>query len=1063
MATKVFQRFLVFLILISFACFSPSYAQNKVEQYNSNGLSTTIFTTSKGKITVYFPEYLPGETIAGTIQISAFGTTSKKRQKNEESLKLFKISLAGTSFSLSNSAISFKAPNTSKSNLVLQNEKGKRLLQSVLNSRLEESTVPNVPEYMVAGSATKIYGNCDGDLSNNSLQIGNSTIPVLAESESALLFKPPENINVGQSQITYTNNNQTIETSIHVLGLDLSVGNNNLSRGQRTTLHITISGLEGLETTVPLTITNQSPANISLQGGAEQSIIINPSTDTISGFYVNNLEITALQSGGFSITVNVEPPQTSAVALEDQELCNCYLNGDTHLIPPEVCQELGGSCNQEGEIEVIDDIDTPIISCVFPDEIIAGDNSITLQVIDVKENCLAAIFSYRHFDDTEWQFIGSDNDASDGLSFLWSPPLGNDGVNVIRAKVVNTNNQITQFEQSIFLNVSPEQLNPPNITISYTISLEEIERARERARATGDRIKEQKDKINDLENDVLEAEERKKKFEALKNKLMTIDEVLDNVPKVYKDSLRILVDSLERLRKQLPDKIDKAALQKAVDDAQKRVDDCNKRLEELKKEQSDLEKERDNLKEQLDETLEEIHDLFIKNGWTGNYGYHSDGRPHYGYVGDERSNTDIIYDEIPALRKKLRALKKDYLKTLRRLEKLPAEIDEAQEECDKLNQKLQKAKEAQEKGDQYMATEVAVDDLCRQIRSLLKPLWRWCINNPDHCYFKERLRKLFEECPKDSAELEAFWKDFNDLLNAKKEQEEAFGKNADGEQDTIDKLENEIENEEARLKALKEQQDREFAEAERKRKQRLKQIADAKKRQQEAEKRKREQEKKKIPKPEPILDEPIEADDDQIKLYANSWVFKILHQKYVMNPCSCEAKALKLANNTNTIAQDIVGRIGVGVAFAPLEAFPGISLGGRLGIGAVKALCSNLFGGQSFSEELTKNLFSVIGGEIFPKLVGNDFTGNRLNDLAGKGLEEIFKAEGIRTISWEGKTKTRDCGEIKGKTTMLVNPNTGWVTVLIKVEGCPLVVVKYKMNNDGIRIKGTVSIQTVRG
>ena len=105
----------------------------------------------------------------------------------------------------------------------------------------------------------------------------------------------------------------------------------------------------------------------------------------------------------------------------------------------------------------------------------------------------------------------------------------------------------------------------------------------------------------------------------------------------------------------------------------------------------------------------------------------------------------------------------------------------------------------------------------------------------------------------------------------------------------------------------------------------------------------------------------------------------------------------------------------------------------------------------------------MIGGEIFPKLVGNDFTGNRLNDLAGKGLEEILKAEGVRTISWAGSTKTRDCGEIKGKTTMLVNPNTGWVTVLIKVEGCPLVVVKYKMNKDGIRIKGTVSIQTVKG
>jgi hypothetical protein len=280
----------------------------------------------------------------------------------------------------------------------------------------------------------------------------------------------------------------------------------------------------------------------------------------------------------------------------------------------------------------------------------------------------------------------------------------------------------------------------------------------------------------------------------------------------------------------------------------------------------------------------------------------------------------------------------------------------------------------------------------------------------------------------------------------------------------MDGIDGEIKNVEDRIKSLKEQQAREYAEAEGLRKQRAQEIENERKRKRDAAERKKAEAKKKEAKPEPYLKEPVDPSDDQLKAQANSWVFKRLYYEYLISkgPCDCTAMALKFANNSNTIWSDLVGRIGVGVAFAPLEAFPGVSLAGRLGIGAAKALCSHLFGGQSFSEELTKNLFNVIGGEIFPKLVGNDFTGNRMNDLAGKGLDEILEAEGARAISWDGKVDMGDCGEVSGNTTMLINPKTGWVTVLIKIDDCPLVVVKYKVNKDGIPTnKPTVT--TVKG
>jgi hypothetical protein len=124
-----------------------------------------------------------------------------------------------------------------------------------------------------------------------------------------------------------------------------------------------------------------------------------------------------------------------------------------------------------------------------------------------------------------------------------------------------------------------------------------------------------------------------------------------------------------------------------------------------------------------------------------------------------------------------------------------------------------------------------------------------------------------------------------------------------------------------------------------------------------------------------------------------------------------------------------------------------------------------LYGGQDFPEELAKNLFGIIGGEIFPNLTGSDFAGNRLNELANGGLGEIMKNDGVRAISWAGKTTLDLCGgvEVQGKTTLLFNPNTGWVTMIIKIDDCDnLVVVKYKVNADGTPVNNTISVTTIK-
>ncbi len=205
--------------------------------------------------------------------------------------------------------------------------------------------------------------------------------------------------------------------------------------------------------------------------------------------------------------------------------------------------------------------------------------------------------------------------------------------------------------------------------------------------------------------------------------------------------------------------------------------------------------------------------------------------------------------------------------------------------------------------------------------------------------------------------------------------------------------------------------------------------------------------------PQPYLKEEIKASDKQLKFQAQVKL-KHLYNDYLtsVGPCDCKTKAIALAYNTNTIVNDIIGKLAVDVALAPLHLFPGISLAGRLGIGIVKTILCNIYGGESFSDQLIINLSRAIGGELFPKLTGNQFIGKKLNNLARRGLSKILKEEGVRFIQWEGSTTLKSCGKVSGKTTLFINSKTGWVAIMVKIPDCPLVVIKYKVNNDGVPI-----------
>jgi hypothetical protein len=1034
-----------------------------------NGLTTAHFKVDGGQITVYLPEIMAATPFSGSIHLSPDGDNVKELDKNRHKLESCYLTLANFEIPVKDQSFTLTLADSVRGDVpvILTDVRGRRLFASwlpVLHMPVVPAP-PYVPSYAVAGDPSAVVGRFNGDLSDTRLTIQQRAAALLAETPVKLYLRTPDDLS-GKVHLECSDAGTTQSADLNILQLHLAVGKSDMSPGETTDLQIQLTGLEGLEADVPMTVTNLDPENITLEGGEKQQTVIHPPADAPGGTYSATLPIRALRRGTFNITVDVEPPGETTTS---EALCNCYINEHSYLLPEYVCQALGGNCNRPPESGEMPEQylsaskNPPVFSVEAPSEITPETGTAQIQVTCYPEDDLAGvIFSYRPLTDESWTVIGTDDNPSDGWGTSWNAPLGEDGTYILRVIAVDRDDSTGEQQLVTQVHMDPLAVVPPGTPESvFTVSEGAVREAEDEARRTDDSLRAENARRDALDRRLRKLRESERANRQAAGELARIDVTLEAVPRVYRDSLQRLVDSLDRLRSRLPATVDTAALRRAADDAAARLKACRDRLEALKKEKEELEKQRDDLKKQMDDALDAMDRLHLGNGWIGGHGYHSDGRYWFGYVGDENSNTDIG-EEAYALQRRLRTLQKPYLVALDRLKNLPGEIARAQAACDRMQQALQQAAAAVRDGNLYAGTEVSIEEICRQIRSLLQVLRQWCADHPGDCHFGAKLRDLAERCPKTPDELNAFFREFNDIIKQKQEQESAYRDEADRQNDEAGAVRDRIGESDRRADALRRQQERESARADSLRQQREHELEQARQRRREQEEAERaESIRRNNPTPQPRLSEPVNPRNDQLKFQAQR-VFRELYRDNLIErgPCDCITKALALANNTNTIVSDIIGRLGVGVAFAPLEALPGISLAGRLGIGAVKALAGALYGGQSFPEELAANVFKAIGGEIFPKLVGNELAGHAVNELATEGLKAIMEKEGVRTVAWEGTTHLRECGEVSGKTVMLVNPNTGWVVIMIKVDGCPLVIVKYKVNDSGVPVT-TPTVETV--
>lgn len=103
------------------------------------------------------------------------------------------------------------------------------------------------PRLGQTGRNLSIPGNFDGSAGSTSVNIGGRQLPVIAESPRKSVVQIPADSAIGPSRLTVSEGRGPSQTSpINVVSVELKADKLNLMKGEKTTLHVNLAGLQGL-------------------------------------------------------------------------------------------------------------------------------------------------------------------------------------------------------------------------------------------------------------------------------------------------------------------------------------------------------------------------------------------------------------------------------------------------------------------------------------------------------------------------------------------------------------------------------------------------------------------------------------------------------------------------------------------------------------------------------------------------------------------------------------------------------------------------------------------------
>ncbi len=285
------------------------------QKMETNGLQTANVTTVHGTVRINLPDRVhAGDRISGTVRVEPSGTTEKQKAKAQKTLSEYAITLGTNTWNTQDDPQPWNVSKTTGTQQLfgrVLDAKGDVVgsfpiqVNPTPRSNMPAFSGYKSPAYFRSGYTEQLYGNFDGNATNTSVQLGGQIVPILTESPEGIVCQIPESVS-GSRSLTVTENGSSSTTTCNVLDMKLAMDNPNLSRGDSATMEITVLGLQDITTPVNVVLANNSPDVVSLEGGQQQVLTIQPKDARPNGIFSKKYIIRAYRTGAFDISCTLE-------------------------------------------------------------------------------------------------------------------------------------------------------------------------------------------------------------------------------------------------------------------------------------------------------------------------------------------------------------------------------------------------------------------------------------------------------------------------------------------------------------------------------------------------------------------------------------------------------------------------------------------------------------------------------------------------------------------------------------------------------------------------------------
>jgi len=266
------------------------------------------------KVKFRFPKDIrSGDRITGTV-VEEKTSSKEADNKYSSTLEGMVIEIDGKQTKLSNRIFSFLVPaGITSLPFLLKNSAGQVLEQgqipinSYFDTRWQEPVgglgYKFAPEAVgQPGKTLRVTGSFDGNAANTNVSLGGQNCEVIAESNRMSIVQVLQNATAGVSNLKVEENNIKEEHTINIAKLNLSANKTTLRKGEKATITVTVSGLQGLKEDYEckVDITNLSPATVRFKSSTGNSMS-HPIPSGQTGDYKFSFSIVGVTQGNYTL------------------------------------------------------------------------------------------------------------------------------------------------------------------------------------------------------------------------------------------------------------------------------------------------------------------------------------------------------------------------------------------------------------------------------------------------------------------------------------------------------------------------------------------------------------------------------------------------------------------------------------------------------------------------------------------------------------------------------------------------------------------------------------------